>query len=55
MDYQTLINEVSGWLFSDVTNVLYVIGAIAVVGAINGIRLSLNHCKFTGHCGRRVL
>jgi hypothetical protein len=45
MNYQTLLNDVSGWLFSDVTHIVYIVAAIAIVGAINGVRLSFNHCK----------
>jgi hypothetical protein len=58
MDYQTLerltenlFSDVSAWFAADpITHGLYVIGGIAVLGAINGIRLSLNHCK--GRTGR---
>lgn len=45
MDYQTFLNDAASWMFSDITHVLYVVAGIAVVGAINGIRLSLNRCK----------
>lgn len=62
MSYQTLVNQAenlagdcAAWLFSDVTNVLYVVAGIAVLGVINGIRRSLQYDKFIGHCGRRVL
>lgn len=45
MDYQTLLNDVIGWVFSDVSRSLWIVATIAVIGAINGIRLSLNRCK----------
>lgn len=53
MNYRTLINDTMNWLFSDVTHIMYVIGAIVVIGAINGIRLSLGRCK--GRHNGRIL
>lgn len=55
MNYQTFLNQASDWLFSDPTHWAYVIGAFALVGAINGVRLSMRHCRFTGRRGMKVL
>lgn len=53
MDYQTLLNDTMNWIFSDVTRSMWIVGAIAVIGALNGIRCSLNHCK--GRYNGRIL
>ncbi len=53
MDYQTLISEATNWIFSDVSRALWIAGTIAVIGAANGIRLSLNRCK--GSYNGRIL
>lgn len=54
MDYQTLLNDACNWVFSDITRSMWIVGAVAVIGAINGVRISLKHCSHTvGH--RRVL
>lgn len=62
MNYQTLLNyatdmasDACEWLFSDPANLVCVVAALAITGAINGVRLSLGRCSHTGHCGRRVL
>lgn len=55
MDYQTFLNDAIEWLFSDINNGLYILGGIAVLGAINGIRRSLKHCRNTRHVGRMIL
>lgn len=55
MDYWTIIESAAEWVFSDVSRALWIAGAIAVIGAINGVRLSLGRCSFTAHCGRKVL
>jgi len=53
MDYQTLLNDAANWVFSDVTRSIWIVAGIAVIGAINGIRLSLNRCK--GRYNGRIL
>lgn len=55
MDYRTLASDAVNWVASDVTHVIGIVVVIAVIGVFNGIRNSLNHCSYTGHCGRRVL
>jgi hypothetical protein len=52
---ETMINDITKWVFSDLNNLAYIIGAIVVLGAINGIRCSLAHCGRSRHIGRRVL
>lgn len=54
MNYQALISEAMEWMFSDITNALTVVGIIAVIGALNGVRNSLGRCSFIGHGCRRV-
>ena len=53
MDYQTILADATNWMFSDITNAMYVIGAIVVIGAVNGIRISLKHCS--GSYNGRIL
>jgi len=60
MDYQTLkqaaenaVSDVVAWVSNDPINGLYVVAGIAVLGAINGIRLSFNRCK--GSYNGRIL
>lgn len=55
MNYQTYLGQAANWMFSDVHNGMCVVIGIAVVGTVIGIYRSLNYCKFTGRCGRRVL
>ena len=63
MDYQTLkqaaentVSDVVSWFSADpITNGMFVVIGIAVLGAINGIRCSLNRCKFTGRGQMRIL
>ena len=55
MNYQTLFNDAIGWLFSDITRCMWIIGGLAIIGAINGVRISLNHCKHTGRGRMHVL
>ncbi len=54
MNYQTLVNHASDF-FSVPENILYIIGAIAVIGAIGGIRRSLGRAGYSRHIGRRCL
>lgn len=61
MNYQTfettmrnLFSDVMGWFADDpIHRGMYVVIGIAVVGAINGVRLSLNRCK--GRYNGRIL
>lgn len=53
MNIETIISEGMNWLFSDVTRSLWIVASIAVIGAINGIRISLNRC--TGRYNGRIL
>lgn len=55
MDYQTLITNAIDWLMSDMTHAVGCVAVIAVIGALNGIRCSMSHCRYTRHTGRRVL
>lgn len=50
MDYQTMLTNAIEYLTADMTNVFYVLAGVAVAGAVNGIRRSLQHCK--GRTGR---
>lgn len=45
MNYQTLLDNTMHWLFSDPMHAVCVVAGIAVLGAINGVRLSLKRCK----------
>lgn len=61
MNYQTIENlvvrtfeNVASWIADNPTNALYVLAGIAVIGAVNGVRHSLNWCGHTRHTGRRV-
>jgi hypothetical protein len=51
MDYQTLI----GWAAANPETIVAGVVVLAVIGAIRGIRRSLDHCRFTGRRGRKVL
>jgi hypothetical protein len=63
MNYQTLenmvrntMNDIIGWFENDPINgMVYVIGAIVVIGAIRGIYRSMTYCGYRSHIGRRVL
>lgn len=61
MNYQTIesfavrtMNDVAAWVADNPTNALYVLAGIAVIGAVNGVRHSLNWCGHTRHTSRRV-
>lgn len=57
MDYQTIENFVMrtvGWVADNPVNAIYILAGIAVIGALNGVRQSLNWCGHTRHVGRRV-
>jgi len=43
------------WVTSDTTHMVGIVAVIAILGVVNGIRASLNHCTYTRHAGRRVL
>lgn len=53
MNYQTILENAMEWFFSDPIHIGFVIGAIVVIGAANGIRLSLGRC--TGRYNGRIL
>ena len=55
MNYQTLLTNAIKWIVSDHTHIMWIIGAIVVIGAASGIYRSLAHCKNIGHCGQRIL
>ena len=42
--------DITNWAFSDLNNIAYLVAAVAVLGALNGVRRSLSHC---GRVARR--
>lgn len=55
MNIETTLATIQNLIFSDIENTMMVAAGIAIIGAIIGIRRSLNHCSRTYMCGRRVL
>lgn len=53
MNYETLLSDAMNWLFSDITRCLWIVGGIAIIGAINGIRISIGRSR--GSYNGRIL
>jgi hypothetical protein len=50
MNMDAMIQSVADWAFADPSGVALAVGALALLGALNGIRLSLSRC---GRAARR--
>jgi hypothetical protein len=40
-----ILNDIGNWVFSDPTQLIWIVAGIAVLGGIIGFKRSLDHCK----------